>query len=97
MNQNIPKLIQLKLPSLIPWLFLLGLLLLSGTAGLRWLADGFLILLAIVVLLPVVGWFGLRWWLQRNLVEAPCPVCGYEFTGFQGTNWLALAVESRCK
>ncbi len=89
MNQNIPnipKIIQLKLPSLMPWLILLGLVLLSGTTAFKWLADGFLILLAIVIILPIVGWFGLQWWLRRNVVEAPCPVCGYEFTGFQGAN-----------
>ncbi len=86
MNQNIPKLIQLKLPSLMPWLILLGVLLLSGTSGFKWLADSFLILFALVLLLPVVAWFGLQWWLKKNLVEAPCPVCNYEFTGFTGTN-----------
>ncbi len=89
MNQNIPnipKIIQLKLPSLMPWLILLGLVLLSGTTAFKWLADGFLILLAIVIILPIAGWFGLQWWLRRNLVESACPVCSYEFTGFQGTN-----------
>lgn len=69
----------------MPWLLLLGLILLSGTSF-QWVANSFLILLAIVIILPIASWFGLQWWLRRNLVEAPCPVCSYEFTGFQGTN-----------
>lgn len=37
-------------------------------------------------MLPIIGWFGFRWWLRRNLVESTCPVCQYEFTGFNQTS-----------
>lgn len=55
-----------------------------GAVGLGWLVHGALILLGIVVSLPLVAWLGLRWWLNKSLVESSCPVCGYEFTGFSG-------------
>ena len=42
-----------------------------------------------LLITPVIAWFGFRWWLKRNLVEDQCPVCSYELTGFNGT-------ESRC-
>lgn len=64
-------------------LLLLGLLL--GSVGLGWIVNGFLIFLALLLLLPGIAVLGLRWWLQRNLVEGACPACGSEFTGFNGT------------
>ncbi|MDJ0509642.1 MAG: hypothetical protein QNJ64_10365 [Crocosphaera sp.] len=48
-----------------------------------------MILLGIIVVTPVIGLWILRWWVKRNLVEDQCPVCGYEFTGFNN-------IESRC-
>ncbi|MGK7931681.1 MAG: hypothetical protein AB4041_09630 [Microcystaceae cyanobacterium] len=62
-------------------LILGGVLLTS--IGLGWIVNGFLIFIAILAVLPVISVWGLRWWLKRNLVEAPCPVCQYEFTGFK--------------
>jgi hypothetical protein len=56
---------------------------LLGSVGLGWIINGFLIVLAMLLLAPVIAFWGLRWWLQRNLLEAQCPSCGYEFTGFQ--------------
>ena len=64
-------------------LLLLGLVL--GSVGLGWIVNGFLILLCVLLLAPVVAFWGVRWWLQKNLVEDSCPSCGYEFTGFNRT------------
>jgi hypothetical protein len=64
-------------------LLLFGLLL--GSVGLGWLVNGFLIFLALLFLLPAIATVGFRWWFARNLVEDKCPVCNYEFTGFNNT------------
>jgi hypothetical protein len=64
-------------------LILVGLLL--GSIGLGWLVNGFLILCGFLIISPVIAWGIFRWWLGRNLVEANCPVCSYEFTGFNRT------------
>ena len=58
---------------------------LLGSIGLGWLVNGFLALMAIILILPVVIWLGVSWWVKRNLVVDRCPVCSYEFTGFNNT------------
>ncbi len=68
------------------WLTLLTTFLLLGSVGLGWLVNGFLVLIGLALIAPAIGWLGFRWWLRRNLVEDKCPVCTYEFTGFNGTN-----------
>merc|ERR1712054_102478 len=55
-------------------------------SGLGWLVNGFLIVLGVIIVTPIIGLWILRWWVQRNLIEDQCPVCGYEFTGFKGVN-----------
>lgn len=64
-------------------LLLIGLL--FGSIGLGWLVNGVLIFLAVLAILPAIGWWGFKWWLQRSLVVDKCPVCSFEFTGFRGT------------
>ncbi len=61
------------------WLLLI-LWVLSIGGG--FLLRGFFLILGLVILAPVVGFFGLQWWLRKNIVESECPVCHYEFTGF---------------
>jgi len=39
----------------------------------------------LLLLAPIVAFFGFRWWLQRNLVADKCPVCGHEFTGLNNS------------
>lgn len=85
MNQNTSKSIQLNLSNLGCSLTLLATLLLLTSAGLGWLVNGFLILIGLAVIAPVVGWLVFRWWLKRNLIQEQCPVCAYEFTGFNST------------
>lgn len=62
--------------------FILGAFLLTSV-GLGWIVNSFLIIVAILAVLPIVAFFGLRWWLKQNVVEGACPVCSYEFTGFK--------------
>ncbi|HEY9632729.1 MAG TPA: hypothetical protein V6D14_04955 [Coleofasciculaceae cyanobacterium] len=85
MNQDTPKLFQFNLSGLSRWLILLTTILLLGSVGLGWLVNGFLILVGLVLISPVVAWLVFRWWLRRNLVEDKCPVCANEFTGFNRT------------
>lgn len=84
-NQYDPKLVQFNLSGVGCWLTLLTVFLLLGTVGLGWLVNGFFILVALALMAPAVGWLVFRWWLRRNLVEDNCPVCAYEFTGFNRT------------
>ena len=89
MNNYSPKLLWLNnsgLGCLLNFL-LLGIFL--GAVGLGWVVNGFLILLGVILVTPVIGLWVLRWWVKRNLVEDQCPVCSYEFTGFNN-------LESRC-
>ena len=65
--------------------FLVVSLLLSAI-GLQWVVNGFLILILLLVISPVIAVWGFRWWLKRNLVEDVCPVCDYSFIGFNHTD-----------
>ncbi|MGK7872073.1 MAG: hypothetical protein AB4426_01775 [Xenococcaceae cyanobacterium] len=85
MNDNSPKLFWFNNSGFGCLLPLLLTVLLLGSVGLGWLVKSFLILIALLLLMPVIAWLGFRWWLQRNLVEDQCPVCSYEFTGFNRT------------
>jgi hypothetical protein len=69
-------------PNLKLFLTLLLTAFLLGSVGLGWVVNGFLIFLALLLILPAIAWIGMSWWLQRNLVQDQCPVCNYEITGF---------------
>ncbi|NEP14066.1 MAG: hypothetical protein F6K14_28455 [Symploca sp. SIO2C1] len=87
MNQNTPNLLKLNLSGASCWLTILVTFLLLGTVGLGFLVKGFLILISLVFILPVVGWLGFRWWLGRNLIEDQCPVCSTSFTALNQTQF----------
>ncbi len=53
--------------------------------GLGWVVKSLLILVVLLLAVPAIAFFGLRWWLQRNLIEDQCPVCTYQFTGLNQT------------
>ena len=82
------------------WLSLILIAFLLASIGLGWIINGFLILLAVTLVTPIVAFWGFRWWLKRKLVQDKCPVCRYEFTGFKNTEFRcpscgeALQVES---
>jgi hypothetical protein len=62
---------------------LAGALLLSAI-GLKWVVNGIAIFILLLFTAPVIAFWVFRWWLKRKLVESDCPVCHYEFTGFDG-------------
>jgi hypothetical protein len=84
-NDNFPKLLQYNNSGLSCLLTFLLVGLLLGSIGLGWLVKGFLLVILLLLLTPVIAFLGLRWWLRRNLVESQCPVCNYQFTGFDRT------------
>lgn len=86
MSQDVPKLLQLKFSGLGCWLSLILGALLLFSINLGWVVNGFIILIAVVLITPILALLGFRWWVQSKLVEDSCPVCQYEFTGFNDTN-----------
>ena len=65
-------------------------LVLTGRIGV--LFDSFLILFAIVTIVPVIALLGFRWWINRQVVRGTCPSCGATVTSlrgqtFQCTSW----------
>jgi predicted RNA-binding Zn-ribbon protein involved in translation (DUF1610 family) len=84
-NLNSPKSLVINLPTIRFWLSLVLVIWLLGFIGLGWLVKSFLVLVGLLLISPVVIFLGFRWWLQRNLVQSPCPVCNFELTGLKGT------------
>jgi hypothetical protein len=63
----------------------MGLIWLLGAVGLGWLVKSVALLLLLLFLAPVFAFLGFRFWLQRNLTRANCPVCQTSLTGLRGT------------
>jgi hypothetical protein len=82
-NQYNVKNFQLGLAEVGRLLFPLAILWLLGLVGLGWLVQSFLILIGLILITPVIAFFGFRWWLRRNLIQAACPVCHYEFASLR--------------
>ncbi|MBD2459593.1 hypothetical protein H6G89_00925 [Oscillatoria sp. FACHB-1407] len=85
MNQNSYRNWQLNLSGLSFWLTLMAIAWLLGSIGLGWLVKSFFIVIGFIIIAPILGFLGFRWWLKRNLVEQPCPVCHFELAGINGT------------
>jgi hypothetical protein len=83
-NQNGFRSLQINIPSISFWLIFIGFIWLIGAVGVVWLIKSILILIGFIIITPIIAFIGFRWWLQRNLVEDQCPVCGYQFTGVKG-------------
>ncbi len=79
------KSFQFSFPRLASWLTPFLIIWLLGSVGLGWLVNSFLILMGLLLLAPVLAFVWFRWWLQRNLVQAQCPVCNYELTALNRT------------
>jgi predicted RNA-binding Zn-ribbon protein involved in translation (DUF1610 family) len=79
------KTFEFNLSNLRPWLTFLAIVWLLGSLGLGWLVNSLLIIVGLLLLTPILIFFGFRLWLQYNLVSDQCPVCGYEFTGLSHT------------
>jgi hypothetical protein len=84
-NYNSPKSFSVNLSNVGYWLTLAVIVWLLGSIGLGWLVKSFFILMGLILITPVVVFFGFRWWLQRNLVQEQCPICDYKFTGLNKT------------
>lgn len=85
MNNNFPQFRSFNESGLGCWLTVILVSLALGAVGLGWVVNSVLILLTILFFAPIIAFLGFRWWLKRNLVEDSCPVCTYEFTGFNGS------------
>lgn len=85
MNQNSPKIFQFNLSGVGNWLTILLIVWLLATFGLGWLVNSLLFLMGLALVVPVIAYFGLRWWLSRNLIQESCPVCQYEITALNQT------------
>lgn len=87
MNQGNSKVFQLTLASIGNWLIVLAVVWLLGSIGLGWLVNSVLILIGFILITPIIAFIGLRWWLNRNLIMDKCPVCSYEFTALNQTQF----------
>jgi len=87
MNPNKMTQVSLNLPGVSSWLMLFLFIWLLSTIGLGWLVKSVAIIIGFLILAPVVGFLGLRWWLRRNIVESSCPVCSTESFGLKGTEF----------
>ncbi|MCM1984512.1 hypothetical protein [Lyngbya confervoides] len=67
--------------ALRPWILTFGIIWLLGTLGLGWLVKSFVFLILLLLLAPMILLIIGRWWLSRNVIQAPCPVCGFQLTG----------------
>jgi predicted RNA-binding Zn-ribbon protein involved in translation (DUF1610 family) len=86
-NERLNKVLQYNNSGLGCWVGLILFVLVVGKIGLGGVLSGFLILIALLFLLPIIGVWGFQWWLKRKLTLAQCPVCDYEFTGFKNTEF----------
>jgi predicted RNA-binding Zn-ribbon protein involved in translation (DUF1610 family) len=82
---NSPKIWQLNLAGLKPFLNIVLIALLLGSLGLGWLVKSALLLVVLLISVPVIGILGFAWWSKQNMVQAACPVCSFELTGLNGT------------
>lgn len=79
-----------KVPALNPsvrfWLTVLGITWLLGAMGLGWLVQSAAIVLLILLVSPLLLFWGVRLWLRWNLVQGTCPVCDFEFASLQASS-----------
>ena len=85
MNQNFNQL-QVRFPGLGCWLFILGAIWLLGAIGLSGIVKSIAALVLFVTLAPVLAFFGLQFWLKRNLVNGSCPVCEQTLAGLKNSS-----------
>jgi hypothetical protein len=67
----------------ILWLLLIVWVLGATSLG-KFVFESVLFVIVLLTLVPVVGFFGLQWWVKSNLVQDACPVCHTEFSGLNG-------------
>jgi Zn finger protein HypA/HybF involved in hydrogenase expression len=79
--QNDWRSIQVRFPGIGCWASLIIMVWLLGSVGLGWIIKSALVLFALILLVPVVAFVGLRFWIKRNLIQGDCPVCAQPLTG----------------
>jgi Zn finger protein HypA/HybF involved in hydrogenase expression len=79
--QNDWRSIQVRFPGIGCWATLIVIVWLLGSVGLGWIIKSALVLFALILILPVVAFIGLRFWFSRNLIQGACPVCAQPLTG----------------
>ncbi len=86
MNNSFNKLLQLNTSGLGCWASIILAVFILTSVGLGWVINGFIILIALLFIAPIIAFWGFQWWLKQ-LIQAQCPVCSYEFTGFKNTEF----------
>jgi predicted RNA-binding Zn-ribbon protein involved in translation (DUF1610 family) len=86
-NDRSNKLLQLNTSGFRCWASIILVIFIMTSVGLGWVINGFIILIALLLIAPAISFWGFQWWLRRKLVQAQCPVCSYEFTGFKNTEF----------
>jgi len=69
------------------WLTTLLVFWAFSTIGLGWLVNSFFILIGLITIVPVIGFFGLQWWIKRSIVSADCPVCEATFNASRSSQF----------
>lgn len=87
MNERFNKILQLNTSGLGCWTSIILTVLILSSFGFGWVINGLLIFTALIIILPIIAFWGVQWWLKRKLIQAQCPVCNYEFTGFKNTEF----------
>lgn len=87
MDNRFNKLLQFNTSGLGCWGGIILTIFILTSVGLGWVINGFIILLALLFIAPIITFWGFQWWLKRKLLQAQCPVCNYEFTGFKNTEF----------
>lgn len=65
------------------WVVMLLVLVLVGSLVPDWLINTILIIMGLVFLAPILAFVGLRWWLQRSVIQGNCPVCDYPLSSLK--------------
>jgi predicted RNA-binding Zn-ribbon protein involved in translation (DUF1610 family) len=86
-NDRFNKVLQYNTSGLGCWLSLILVAFILASVGFGWVVNGLLILFALLLISPIITFWGLQWWLKRKLIQSQCPVCSYEFTGFKNTEF----------
>lgn len=84
------KNLQFNLSGVGCWLTVIGVVWLLGAVGLGWLVKSIAVLFVLLLITPVIAFFGFQWWLRRNLVEGPCPVCEVPLASLRDRNTTCL-------
>jgi predicted RNA-binding Zn-ribbon protein involved in translation (DUF1610 family) len=86
-NDRLVKLLNINSSGLGCWASIIFLGFILTSFGLGWVFNGFIILVALLFIVPIIAFWGLQWWLKRRLIQDSCPVCNYQFTGFKNTEF----------